>query len=110
MREEMNARLSTLLTLPAFGTVAACGGMVIESGVDGGTAPSSDYDVAGDTGDVGSGSGAVGDCLYVTCAGLSLCGVNKTCPVGDGCNSCVCSDQGGGITASTCTSNACSCH
>jgi hypothetical protein len=107
----MDARLSTLLTLLSFGTVGGCGGMVIiESGADGGVAPSRNDDEAGDTGDTGTGIGAIGDCLYMTCAGLSLCGVNKTCPVGDGCNSCMCSDRGRGLTASTCTSNACSCH
>jgi hypothetical protein len=107
----MDARFSILITLLAFGTVAGCGGIVIESGVDGGAPPSSGDDAAGDADDIGTGNGTIGDCLYMTCAGLSLCGVNKTCPVGDGCNSCICSDQGGGgLTTSICTSNACSCH
>jgi hypothetical protein len=62
--------------------------------------------------DAGGGSmeAAVGYCVIKSCDGLVLCGAGKTCPVGDGCNSCSCTALGGGMASSTCSTNAgCAC-
>ena len=103
--------------------LVACGGRVISIGVDGSSpSPEASDSTAGDgaesadgaEGGSADGEGTVTDpdgyCVYQTCMGLSLCGVGKTCPVGDGCNSCTCSSLGGDLHSSSCTSNACSCR
>jgi hypothetical protein len=98
--------------LPLWLALVGCGGRTLipsddDSGASGDAGEVADAQDA-DSGD-GTSTGATGDCLYQTCMGLSLCGVDKTCPVGDGCNSCTCADLGGGKTASSCTANSCTC-
>jgi hypothetical protein len=51
----------------------------------------------------------LGYCLYESCAGISSCDVGKTCPIGDGCNSCSCALGPAGMALVTCTLEKCSC-
>ncbi len=98
-------RATCWLVMGAAFELLACGGALVPS--DGGTADDQGSpDVEG--GD-GSTTTQTGYCLYETCEGLSLCGVGKTCPVGDGCNTCNCAATGDGTTASTCTRSGCTC-
>jgi hypothetical protein len=50
-----------------------------------------------------------GYCLYETCGGLSACSAGKTCPTGDGCNTCSCSEGANRETFVRCTRNPCAC-
>jgi len=85
----------------------ACGGQLAP--YDGGPpdAPVAEPDTS--PGDDQASPPVVGFCVYQTCSGLSLCGVGKTCPVGDGCNSCSCAAAPDGMAASTCSTTKCSC-
>jgi hypothetical protein len=94
-----------LLLLTGSLRLAACGGELTPT--DGGPFDLLDAEMAPD-GSTESGSVA-GYCIYKTCGGLSLCGVGKTCTVGDGCNSCTCTAVSVGVASSTCTTTACPC-
>jgi|HubBroStandDraft_5_1064220.scaffolds.fasta_scaffold1021039_2 hypothetical protein len=96
--------LSVTFALELF----ACGGELAPS--DAGSDDDSPLLSVLDAGDEQTGLEQAGYCLFKTCNGLSLCGVGKTCPVGDGCNSCSCAALADGMGSSTCTtSTACDC-
>lgn len=48
-------------------------------------------------------------CQYQTCTGIATCPYGKVCPVGDGCDTCVCDLTDGGLTR-YCSGRGCSCQ
>lgn len=87
--------------------LAACGGELTPT--DGGPFELFDAEMTPDGSTEGGLVETAGYCIYQTCGGLSLCGVGKTCMVGDGCNSCTCTAVSAGVASSTCTTTACPC-
>lgn len=81
----------------------ACGSSAvpIDAGVDSGADVG---DATDDVADVVTQQG----CVVDTCDGSIICPANTACPIGDGCNQCLCKKDDGGYH-SLCSGNQCDC-